>query len=88
MGEQVLVDQRRVHDALIVLRHYKDNRDKSPYNDWICGMHAGFKIAMQMLGLIDLEKELAPQAAIREANEQNSLQTNYRAELGGKSRCQ
>ena len=33
MGEQVLVDQQRVHDALIVLRHYKDNRDKNPYND-------------------------------------------------------
>lgn len=73
MGEQVLVDQQRVHDALIVLRHYKDNRDKNPYNDWICGMHAGFKIAMQMLRLIDLEKELAPQEATREANGQNSL---------------
>lgn len=49
----VLVDKRRVQEAMIALRHYKDDRDKNPYNNWICGIHAGFEIAMEMLGLID-----------------------------------
>ena len=56
MKNGVWVDRQKVYDALIALRHHRKLKDNDPYEDWYCGIYAGFEMALQMLGLVENEE--------------------------------